>query len=111
MIYEIFVYRVFVQVMCSYITLPLYALVTQMGSTYKSAVLEDQTIHVIKQWHKEVKQKRRKLTQTPGDSPMSNIVTQLNAMDQLSRTPSPSEFTYPVAKGTDEIIEEIQEDE
>ncbi|KAF5773538.1 hypothetical protein HanRHA438_Chr13g0600321 [Helianthus annuus] len=105
------VLAVFVQVMCSYITLPLYALVTQMGSTYKSAVLEDQTIHVIKQWHKEVKQKRRKLTQTPGDSPMSNIVTQLNAMDQLSRTPSPSEFTSPVAKETDEIIEEIQEDE
>ncbi|MFS8005726.1 hypothetical protein Hanom_Chr13g01240741 [Helianthus anomalus] len=79
----------------------------QMGSTYKSAVLEDQTIHVIKQWHKEVKQKRRKLTQTPGDSPMSNIVT----IDQLSRTPSPSEFTSRVAKGIDEIIEEIQEEE
>ncbi|KAI7726731.1 hypothetical protein M8C21_013539 [Ambrosia artemisiifolia] len=103
------VLAVFVQVICSYITLPLYALVTQMGSTYKSAVLEDQTIHMIKQWHKEVKQKRRKQTHTPNDSPISNMVIQLNAMDQHSRAPSPSEFTSRLAKETNEIVEEIQE--
>nr|GEU98721.1 MLO-like protein 3 [Tanacetum cinerariifolium] len=47
------VLAVIVQVLCSYITLPLYALVTQMGSQYKSAVLEDQTRRMIKQWHEE----------------------------------------------------------
>ncbi|KAK9079080.1 hypothetical protein SSX86_000750 [Deinandra increscens subsp. villosa] len=98
---------VMVQVICSYITLPLYALVTQMGSTYKSAVLEDQTRHVIKQWHEEVKQKRRKQTQTPSDSPTSNIVTQLNSTDQHNRTPTLSEFTSCVTVETSEIVEEI----
>ncbi|KAK4779497.1 hypothetical protein SAY87_015603 [Trapa incisa] len=49
-----------VQVMCSYITLPLYALVTQMGSQFKSAVMEEQTANAIKQWHAEVRKKRKK---------------------------------------------------
>ncbi|KAI3822858.1 hypothetical protein L1987_10457 [Smallanthus sonchifolius] len=105
------VLAVMVQVICSYITLPLYALVTQMGSTYKSAVLEDQTRHVIKQWHEEVKQKRKKQTQTPTDSPITNIVIQLNSMDPYNRTPSPSDITSRVTKGTNEIVEEIQEAE
>ncbi|XVF69400.1 hypothetical protein PTKIN_Ptkin11bG0078900 [Pterospermum kingtungense] len=60
---EIIVIRVVlavtVQVLCSYITLPLYALVTQMGSKFKStAMLEERTVHAVKQWHAGVKQKR-----------------------------------------------------
>ncbi|XP_076907133.1 MLO-like protein 3 [Bidens hawaiensis] len=105
------VLAVMVQVICSYITLPLYALVTQMGSTYKSAVLEDQTRHMIKQWHKEVKEKRKKLNQTPSDSPISSIVTQLNSMDQHNRSHTLSELTSPVTNGTNEIVEEIEEAE
>lgn len=31
-----------------------------MGSNFKSAVLEEQTVHAIKQWHAEVKKKRKK---------------------------------------------------
>ncbi|XAR60462.1 hypothetical protein NMG60_11033859 [Bertholletia excelsa] len=55
------VLAVTVQVVCSYITLPLHALVTQMGSRFKStAVLEEQTVHVMKKWHEEVRRKRRK---------------------------------------------------
>lgn len=82
-----------------------------MGSTYKSAVLEDQTRHMIKQWHKEVKEKRKKLNQTPSDSPISSIVTQLNSMDQHNRSPTLSELTSPVTNGTNEIVEEIEEAE
>nr|XP_043609883.1 MLO-like protein 3 [Erigeron canadensis] len=106
------VLAVTVQVICSYITLPLYALVTQMGSQYKSTVLEDQTRHVIKQWHAEVKQKRKKKTQTPRDSPISNIDTQLmNSKEivQNHQTPSVSEFASRVLSETSEIVEEIQE--
>ncbi|GFY93342.1 seven transmembrane MLO family protein [Actinidia rufa] len=51
------VLAVSVQVICSYITLPLYALVTQMGSEFKSKVLEEQVSGIIKQWHTEVRQK------------------------------------------------------
>ncbi|XP_059298410.1 MLO-like protein 3 [Lycium ferocissimum] len=61
---EIIVIRVVlaltVQVLCSYITLPLYALVTQMGSHFKRALLEERTMQVIKQWHTEVKRKKKK---------------------------------------------------
>ncbi|KAH7842699.1 hypothetical protein Vadar_008232 [Vaccinium darrowii] len=53
------VLAVSVQVLCSYITLPLYALVTQMGSEFKSKVLEEQMSKIIKQWHAEVRQKRK----------------------------------------------------
>ncbi|XP_027359813.1 MLO-like protein 10 isoform X2 [Abrus precatorius] len=44
--------------LCSYITLPLYALVTQMGSTMKKAVFDDQTAKALKKWHMTVKKKK-----------------------------------------------------
>ncbi|KAI7998694.1 MLO-like protein 3 [Camellia lanceoleosa] len=57
------VLAVAVQVLCSYITLPLYALVTQMGSQFKSKVLEEKIANIIKQWHAEVRVKRKKQEQ------------------------------------------------
>ncbi|GMI96889.1 MILDEW RESISTANCE LOCUS O 5 [Hibiscus trionum] len=48
---------VLVQFMCSYITLPLYALVTQMGSTMKRSIFDEQTSKALKQWHKKAAQK------------------------------------------------------
>lgn len=64
------VLAVMVQVLCSYITLPLYALVTQMGSNFKKAVLEEHTAQAIRQWHQEARKKRKKqelinITQSP----------------------------------------------
>ncbi|XP_052184361.1 MLO-like protein 3 isoform X2 [Diospyros lotus] len=61
------VLAVTVQVLCSYITLPLYALVTQMGTHFKASVLEEQTAGVIRQWHAQVREKRKK-----GTSPSSH---------------------------------------
>ncbi|KAE8725558.1 hypothetical protein F3Y22_tig00008468pilonHSYRG00010 [Hibiscus syriacus] len=52
-----FGFGVLVQFMCSYITLPLYALVTQMGSTMKRSIFDEQTSKALKQWHKKVAQK------------------------------------------------------
>ncbi|KAK8696076.1 hypothetical protein V6N13_001215 [Hibiscus sabdariffa] len=48
---------VLVQFICSYITLPLYALVTQMGSTMKRSIFDEQTSKALKQWHKKAAQK------------------------------------------------------
>lgn len=48
------------QVLCSYITLPLYALVTQMGSQFKGKILEDNMAGILKQWHGDVRKKRKK---------------------------------------------------
>ncbi|KAM7279809.1 hypothetical protein ACFE04_006943 [Oxalis oulophora] len=49
-----------VQVMSSYVLLPLYALITQMGSSFKSVMLEEQTMYALRQWHDDVKQKNKK---------------------------------------------------
>ncbi|KAI4322239.1 hypothetical protein L6164_021950 [Bauhinia variegata] len=57
------VLAVLVQVVCSYITLPLYALVTQMGSGFKSAVMGEQIANVMKKWHGDVRKKRQKQQQ------------------------------------------------
>ncbi|KAL3736474.1 hypothetical protein ACJRO7_025422 [Eucalyptus globulus] len=67
-----------VQILCSYSTLPLYALVTQMGSTMKRSIFDDQTSKALKQWHKNALKKKtdgktelstRTLGGSPGDSP------------------------------------------
>ncbi|KAK6138967.1 hypothetical protein DH2020_027288 [Rehmannia glutinosa] len=66
-----------VQILCSYITLPLYALVTQMGSHMKKSIFDEQTSKALMNWHNKVKKKTdkvpaprtRKLGGSPGDSP------------------------------------------
>uniref|UniRef100_A0A0D9XM00 MLO-like protein n=1 Tax=Leersia perrieri TaxID=77586 RepID=A0A0D9XM00_9ORYZ len=50
---------VFVQFMCSYITLPLYALVSQMGSQMKRTIFDEQTAKALKKWHKAVVKKKQ----------------------------------------------------
>ncbi|KAF5199507.1 Mlo-like protein [Thalictrum thalictroides] len=69
-----------VQFLCSYITLPLYALVTQMGSTMKRSIFDEQTSKALKQWHMKAVKKKDEPTQTktlggsPGSSPHSSSV-------------------------------------
>lgn len=46
-----------VQVLCSYVTLPLYALVNQMGSDMKKTIFDDQTARAIKNWRKKALKK------------------------------------------------------
>uniref|UniRef100_A0A7N0UIN2 MLO-like protein n=1 Tax=Kalanchoe fedtschenkoi TaxID=63787 RepID=A0A7N0UIN2_KALFE len=65
-------------VLCSYSTLPLYALVTQMGSTMKRSVFDEQTSKALKKWHMAVKKRHgrdgrsRSPTPVPGASPMAS---------------------------------------
>ncbi|CAL5436007.1 unnamed protein product [Camellia sinensis] len=97
------VLAVMVQILCSYITLPLYALVTQMGTHFKSVVLEEQTVHVIRQWHEGVRDKRKKrsspFSQSPlrdrDDSPSvwSNNRTNSPDLSSHHRIPSLAEFS------------------
>ncbi|CAI0421843.1 unnamed protein product [Linum tenue] len=47
-----------VLLLCSYITLPLHALVTQMGSNMKKAVFDEHTSKALKKWHMAVKKKK-----------------------------------------------------
>ncbi|KAK4485319.1 hypothetical protein RD792_007955 [Penstemon davidsonii] len=54
---------VLIQFLCSYVTLPLYALVTQMGSTMKPVIFSDQVASALRGWHhtakKQLKQQGR----------------------------------------------------
>ncbi|CAI8600238.1 unnamed protein product [Vicia faba] len=43
------------QFVCSYVTLPLYALVTQMGSTMKRSIFDEQTSKALKNWRNKAK--------------------------------------------------------
>ncbi|CBI40746.3 unnamed protein product, partial [Vitis vinifera] len=54
------------QILCSYITFPLYALVTQMGSHMKKSIFEEQTAQALKKWQKAAKE-RKKLRKAGGD--------------------------------------------
>ncbi|KAL2619878.1 hypothetical protein R1flu_000083 [Riccia fluitans] len=51
---------VFTQILCSYSTLPLYALVTQMGSHYKHSIFQNDVKEKLRNWRKGAK-KRAKL--------------------------------------------------
>ncbi|KAL8135819.1 hypothetical protein AgCh_010433 [Apium graveolens] len=51
-------------VLCSYITFPLYALVTQMGSHMKQSIFQEQTAKALRNWHKSAKANQKKLRKT-----------------------------------------------
>ncbi|XP_058780835.1 MLO-like protein 9 [Vicia villosa] len=55
------------QFVCSYVTLPLYALVTQMGSTMKRSIFDEQTSKALKNWRNKAKG-RNPETRTLGGS-------------------------------------------
>ncbi|KAK9094547.1 hypothetical protein Scep_026016 [Stephania cephalantha] len=77
--------RLVVQFMCSYITLPLYALVTQMGSTMKQSIFDEETSKAIKKWRMKAKKKNDgPTTKTLGGSPSESPV-------QLGRGELPSD--------------------
>lgn len=60
---------VVIQILCSYVTLPLYALVTQMGSTMKPTIFNDKVATALRRWHhtarKRIKQNNTSGTVTP----------------------------------------------
>ncbi|CAA0834914.1 MLO-like protein 5 [Striga hermonthica] len=69
-----------VQFLCSYITLPLYALVTQMGTHMKTAIFNEQTTRALKKWHKQAKKK------TDSRSRTSDEINNIN-QESVMRSP------------------------
>lgn len=47
-----------IQILCSYSTLPLYAIVTQMGSSFKKAIFEEHVQESLVGWAQKVKKRR-----------------------------------------------------
>ncbi|XP_030925284.1 MLO-like protein 6 isoform X1 [Quercus lobata] len=66
---------VLIQILCSYVTLPLYALVTQMGSNMKPTIFNERVVNALRTWHhkakKNIKQNQHS-TSTP-DTPMHSM--------------------------------------
>ncbi|KAF5177201.1 Mlo-like protein [Thalictrum thalictroides] len=79
-----FKFQVAVQVLCSYITLPLYALVTQMGTNMKKSIFDEQTSRALKNWHRAAVKKKKDEKSgksprtTPSASPMQSPVHPLH---------------------------------
>ncbi|TKY46289.1 MLO protein 12 [Spatholobus suberectus] len=95
---------VVIQVLCSYVTLPLYALVTQMGSTMKPTIFNQRVAIALKNWHntakKHVKQSRqttpfssRPSTPTYGMSPIHLLHRHLAGRSDSAQT-SPRASNY-----------------
>ncbi|KZV49784.1 MLO-like protein 8 [Dorcoceras hygrometricum] len=72
---------------CSYITLPLYALVAQMGSHMKQSIFDEQTSKALKKWHQDARKKHGgRAGQSPartlgddGGSPTSSMGSPFNS--------------------------------
>ncbi|KAJ4970388.1 hypothetical protein NE237_003487 [Protea cynaroides] len=63
---------VLIQFLCSYVILPLYALVTQMGSKIKPTIFNERVAKALRNWHdtarKNVKERKGSMTGTPRSS-------------------------------------------
>ncbi|KAL3645483.1 MLO-like protein 11 [Castilleja foliolosa] len=78
------------QFLCSYSTLPLYALVTQMGSNYKAAIIPQGIRETIHGWKKAAR-RRRRLGGFADDATVTDTSTVMSLeeydSDQLPDTP------------------------
>ncbi|XP_009596416.1 MLO-like protein 6 [Nicotiana tabacum] len=76
---------VLIQILCSYVTLPLYALVTQMGSSMKPTIFNERVATALKNWHHTAKKHVKEINKH------SNTVTPMS-----SRPTTPSHGMSPV---------------
>ncbi|XP_034704887.1 MLO-like protein 6 [Vitis riparia] len=63
---------VITQVLCSYVTLPLYALVTQMGSTMRPTIFNDRVATALRSWHQAARKHTKHGRHSNGVSPQSS---------------------------------------
>ncbi|KAK7277313.1 hypothetical protein RIF29_18464 [Crotalaria pallida] len=100
---------VVVQFLCSYVTLPLYALVTQMGSSMKHTIFNERVAAALKNWHhtakkhvKDTKHSENSATVTPfssrpttpthGLSPVHLLHRHLGRSDSALTSPRTSNY-------------------
>lgn len=63
---------VIIQFLCSYVTLPLYALVTQMGTTMKPTIFSDKVATALKNWHHAARKHTKQGQHSGNTSPFSS---------------------------------------
>ncbi|KAK1562027.1 hypothetical protein Q3G72_005020 [Acer saccharum] len=89
------VLAIVVQVLCSYTTLPLYALVTQMGSQFKSKIVEEKMRKILKQWHAQVRERRKKQEQQSLQSPCTSFLAEWSPRGRSPTSESSSSLARP----------------
>ncbi|XP_048129489.1 MLO protein homolog 1-like [Rhodamnia argentea] len=90
------------QFLCSYITFPLYALVTQMGSHMKKSIFEEQMAKALTNWHKETKERNRQLKKAGPGGDTSSPSSQSSppaAMGHAAPPSSPSVYKPQASNG------------
>ncbi|GLJ51589.1 hypothetical protein SUGI_1096400 [Cryptomeria japonica] len=120
-----------IQILCSYVTLPLYALVTQLGTNMKTTIFDERIATALKKWHqrekKNIRQKRHddlssgQTTPYEGSSPIHLLRKYLSSGDLESAqnlgqveydieedAPSPSHHN--ANENSNEEIEEEKQD-
>ncbi|KAK5819517.1 MLO-like protein 10 [Gossypium arboreum] len=85
--------------LCSYITLPLYALVTQMGSHMKRSIFDEQTSKALKKWHMAAKKRgnaRKSPTRAMGGStsPSSTLHSTGHSLHRYKTTGHSTRSSY-----------------
>ncbi|KAA3458959.1 MLO-like protein 6 isoform X2 [Gossypium australe] len=87
---------ILVQILCSYVTLPLYALVTQMGSNMKPTIFNERVATALRNWHHTAKKhiKHNKGSTTPSHhiSPVHLLRNCRSEVDSLHTSPRRSNF-------------------
>ncbi|XP_074569011.1 MLO-like protein 13 [Curcuma longa] len=71
---------VVIQVLCSYSTAPLYAIVTQMGDMFKQAIFDEEMRSTLHGWAKNVR-KRKRAQNAGGVSSLKNFFTSRRKKD------------------------------
>ncbi|KAL6651637.1 hypothetical protein ACP70R_010562 [Stipagrostis hirtigluma subsp. patula] len=89
------------QFLCSYSTLPVYALVTQMGSKYKAALIPRRIRETIHGWGKATRKKRKKrrFDDCTVRTETSTVCSLTDEDDDDDDQHSPFEETPPAAAG------------
>ncbi|CAI9753307.1 unnamed protein product [Fraxinus pennsylvanica] len=103
--------------LCSYSTLPLYALIAQMGSHMKKSIFDEYTSKALKKWHMTVKKNKggrvgRSPTRTLGDaSPTSSMGSPFHSTGaSLQRFKTTGHSTRHVHEYDDHEVSDLEAD-
>ncbi|XP_062100576.1 MLO protein homolog 1-like [Humulus lupulus] len=84
------------QFLCSYITFPLYSLITQMGSHMKKTIFEEQTAKALTKWHKAAIARKKRVRKGPMDMMSGSSSVGFGDMMMSSGENTPSQGTSPL---------------
>ncbi|XP_019465268.1 PREDICTED: MLO-like protein 6 [Lupinus angustifolius] len=90
---------VLIQILCSYVTLPLYALVTQMGSSMKASIFNERIAMALRNWHHRAKKHKKQnrngsLSMTPISSRATTPTHSMSPTHLLSHYRSQIDSSY-----------------